>query len=81
MLRVLPPMFEPVLQQIWLQAFFRDDKPRNIAIQLVCSNVAKQVARSLLPVLLHLKYIWHLSKTADRNAISISTVLWKNKGL
>ena len=55
MLRVLPPMFEPVLQQIWLQAFFRDDKPRNIAIQLVCSNVAKQVARSLLSVLLHLK--------------------------
>ena len=55
MLRVLPPMFEPVLQQIWLQAFFRGDKPRNIAIQLVCSNVAKQVARSLLPVLLHLK--------------------------
>ena len=26
------------------------DKTRNIALQLVCSNVAKQVARFLLPV-------------------------------
>ena len=35
MLLVLPPTFEPVLQQIRLQGFFIDGKTRNIAIQLV----------------------------------------------
>ena len=33
-----------------------DGKTRNIAIQLVCSNVARQVARFLLPVFPYLYY-------------------------
>ena len=49
MLSVLPPTFERVLQQRGFKFFLplpQGGKTRNIAaIQLVCSNVAKQVAQ------------------------------------
>ena len=47
MLRVLPATIDPVLQQIRLQGL--GGKTRKIAIQLVWSKVAKQVARFCRP--------------------------------
>ena len=56
MLWVLPPMFDPVLQEIRLQGLFswvvkRATSPLNS----FCSHVAKQIARFLLPVLPYLR--------------------------
>ena len=57
MLRVLPPTFKLVNNPICCKTVLMwDGKTRNIAIQLVCSNVARQVARFLLPVFPYLYY-------------------------
>ena len=54
MLRVLPTTFQPVLQQIRLQGLFLW-VVKHVTFQLnsLSSNVAKQVARFLLLVLLY----------------------------
>ena len=52
MLHALLPTFEPVLHETnqVVRSFYVGGKARNIAIELVWSKVAKQVARFLLPV-------------------------------
>ena len=52
MLRVLPPTYQPVLQQVRLQGFFPWVIKRGTSLfNSFCSKVAKQVASFLLPVL------------------------------
>ena len=52
MLRVLPPTFKPVFQQIrLLTGLMWVVKRATSLFNSFCSNVAKQVARFLLPVL------------------------------
>ena len=55
MLRLLPPTYEPVLQQIRLQGFFFFVVVKRATSDhySTCFGVAKQVARFLLPVLPH----------------------------
>ena len=56
MLRALPPMFDPVLQEIRLQGLFSWVVKRATSLfSSFCSHVAKQIARFLLPVLPYLR--------------------------
>ena len=56
MLRVLPPMFDPVLQEIRMQGLFSWVVKRATSLfNSFCSYVAKQIARFLLPVLPYLR--------------------------
>ena len=56
MLRVLPPMFDPVLQEIRLQGLSSWVVKRATSLfNSFCSHVAKQIARFLLPVLPYLR--------------------------
>ena len=56
MLRVLPPMFDPVLQEIRMQGLFSWVVKRATSLfNSFCSHVAKQIARFLLPVLPYLR--------------------------
>ena len=56
MLRVLPPMFDPVLQEIRLQGLSSWVVKRATSLfNSFCSHVAKQIARFLLPVLQYLR--------------------------
>ena len=56
MLRVLPPMFDPVLQEIRMQGLFSWVVKRATSLfNSFCSHVAKQIERFLLPVLPYLR--------------------------
>ena len=73
MLRVLPPTFKPVNNLICCKTVLMwDGKTRNIAIELVCSNVARQVARFLLPVFPYLYY----SVLCNHQTFSIKVILY-----
>ena len=55
MLRVLPPAFQPVLQQIRLRGFFfvGGKTPKNLLFNSFCSKVVKQVARFTVTQVVH----------------------------
>ena len=56
MLRVLPPMFDPLLQEIRMQGLFSWVVKRATSLfNSFCSHVAKQIERFLLPVLPYLR--------------------------
>ena len=54
MLRVLPPIFDPVLQEIRLQGLFSWVVATSL-FNSFCSHVAKQIACFLMPVLAYLR--------------------------
>ena len=60
MLRVLPPTFQPVLQQVRLQGFFFvGAKKRNIAIQLVLQQ-SRQTSCTFFVALLPVTQVVHV---------------------
>ena len=81
MLRVLPPTFKPVNNLICCKAgLMWVCKTHNISIQLVCSNVARQVECFLLPVFPHLYVTACNSIIFKRFSVNsrkrIKTVVW-----